>query len=235
MRPSQYSSLSEAKSLLNHLHKINPKYGIEIIFPQKKWLGIDLTQNDEAMAIINRHHEVFKDSSGNDFGLKFILGASSSADLWIHILDENKKIIGFSTNKFHQINSSSVNYFRVALFMQIIQKSGIYPLLQELRFKIFPSDYIISRTQHPVVYYAFKKLCNNHGMLISPTVDSVYSGSFNIAKELGLDINNKSAIIGAIRGEVLAQTPPPPKDIIPLWKQIDLKNGDVLVMVGYKK
>ena len=72
-------------------------------------------------------------------------------------------------------------------------------------------------------------------MLISPTVDNVYSGSFNIAKELGLDINNKSAIIGAIRGEVLAQTPPPPKDIIPLWKQIDLKNGDVLVMVGYKK
>ena len=104
MDTSQYSSLPEAKSLLNHLHKINPKYGIEIIFPKKKWLGEDLTQNDESMAIINNHHEVFKDSSGNDFGLKFIIGASTSADLWVHILDEEKNIIGFSTNEYHHLS-----------------------------------------------------------------------------------------------------------------------------------
>ena len=232
---SQYSSLPEAKSLLNHLHKINPKYGIEIIFPKKKWLGEDLTQNDESMAIINNHHEVFKDSSGNDFGLKFIIGASTSADLWVHILDEDKNIIGFSTNEYHHVSSGSVNYFRVTLLKKIIQRSGLYPFLQELRFNIFPSDFIISRTQHPVVYSAFKKLCNNHDMSISPRVGNVFSRSFKIAKEMGLDINDQSVIIGAIRGEVLVETPSPPEDLIPLWNQIDLKNGDVLVMIGYKK
>ena len=56
-----------------------------------------------------------------------------------------------------------------------------------------------------------------------------------IAKELDLDINPYSAIIGAIRGEVLAKTPAPSADLIPLWNQIDLKNGDVLVMIGYKE
>ena len=235
MDTSQYSSLPEAKSLLNHLHKINPKYGIEIIFPKKKWLGEDLTQNDESMAIINNHHEVFKDSSGNDFGLKFIIGASTSADLWVHILDEDKNIIGFSTNEYHHVSSGSVNYFRVTLLKKIIQRSGLYPFLQELRFNIFPSDLIISRTQHPVVYSTFKKLCNNHDMSISPTVGNVFSRSFKIAKEMGLDINDQSVIIGAIRGEVLVETPSPPEDLIPLWNQIDLKNGDVLVMIGYKK
>ena len=108
MDPTHYYSLPEAKLLLDHLRKINPKYGIEIVFPKKKWGEIDLTQNDEAMSIINRHHEVFKDSSGNDFGLKFIIGASTSADLWVHILDENKNIIGFSTNECHQVSSNSV-------------------------------------------------------------------------------------------------------------------------------
>ena len=39
----------------------------------------------------------------------------------------------------------------------------------------------------------------------------------------------------AISGEVLAETPLPPENLIPLWNQIDLKNGDVLVMIGYKK
>ena len=52
---------------------------------------------------------------------------------------------------------------------------------------------------------------------------------------MGLDINDQSVIIGAIRGEVLVKTPSPPEDLIPLWNQIDLKNGDVLVMIGYKK
>jgi hypothetical protein len=72
-------------------------------------------------------------------------------------------------------------------------------------------------------------------MLISPTVSNVYPKAFEIAKELGLDINPHSAILGAIRGEVLAKTPAPSEDLIPLWNQIDLKNGDVLVMIGYKE
>ena len=72
-------------------------------------------------------------------------------------------------------------------------------------------------------------------MSISPRVGNVFSGSFKIAKEMGLDINDQSVIIGAIRGEVLAETPLPPENLIPLWNQIDLKNGDVLVMIGYKK
>ena len=97
MYTSQYSSLPEAKSLLNHLHKINPKYGIEIIFPKKKWLGEDLTQNDESMAIINNHHEVFKDSSGNDFGLKFICRESN--DFFIFVQNMNPKICGRTRTK----------------------------------------------------------------------------------------------------------------------------------------
>ena len=37
------------------------------------------------MQYINQHHKVFQDSTENDFGIDYILGASTSADCWIHI------------------------------------------------------------------------------------------------------------------------------------------------------
>ena len=229
-----YKSLPELKLLLNHIHKINTEYGINIIFPNKKWPGLKLNQPPEAMNIIIRHYKVFLKASGNDFGLDFFIQASTSADLWIHILDENQNIIGLSTNEKHYVKNKSVNYFRITFFDKSIQGLGIYSLLQKLRFAIFPSDYIIARTQHPIVYKTFKKLCNHHGMSISPTVNSFYSKSINIAKGIGLNINDQSVIPGGIRGEVLTKTPAPSQDLASLWKRINLKNGDLLVMVGYK-
>lgn len=235
MSSSNYIGLPEATLLLNHLKTINPEYGIEIILPKKEWPGLKSNLSPQAMAIIHEHHKVFKNASGNDFGLKFIIGASASADLWIHILDENNNIIGFSTNQIHEVDKLNVNFFRTTFLNKIIQGVDIHPFMQNLKLAVLPADIIIARTQHPIIYKNFKTLCTNHGMIFNPTVDRVSSEVIDIGNKLGLNIDEESICRGVIQGEVLIKTPAIPKEIAPLWNKMNLKNGDVLFISGYKK
>ena len=106
----------QAIALSNYLKKINNDLTFEIIFPKKLWPNIEKEQPDEAMQYINQHHKVFQDSTENDFGIDYILGASTSADCWIHIKNGKDEIVGYATNVFYKINSQKVNFFRVTFF-----------------------------------------------------------------------------------------------------------------------
>ena len=66
MDTSIYISLPEAKILLDHIHKINPKYGIEIILPQQRWPNLKLNQTTDVMKMIHQHREVYLNASTND-------------------------------------------------------------------------------------------------------------------------------------------------------------------------
>ena len=87
MDTSIYKSLPEAKFLLDHIHNINPKYGIEIILPQQRWPNLKLNQETDVMKMIHQHREVYLNASTNDLGMIYHTEASGYADLWIHILD----------------------------------------------------------------------------------------------------------------------------------------------------
>lgn len=235
MNSSKYKTLPEATLLLNHLKKINPKYGIKIILPKNEWPDLKSNLSPEAMAIIHEHHKVFKNASGNDFGLKYIIGASASADLWIHILDENKNIIGFSTNQIYKVDKLNVNFFRTTFFNKIIQGIGIHPFIQNLKLAVLPADIIIARTQHPLIYMNFKTLCVNHGMMFAPTVKTVSPEVIAIGNKLGLKIDKESICRAVIQGEVLVNAPTTPREIASLWDKMNFQNGDVLFIAGYKK
>ena len=130
----------QALAFSNYLKKLNNDLSFEIIFPKVLWPNIEKEQPDEAMHYINQHHKVFQDSTENDFGIDYILGASTSADCWIHIKNGKDEIVGYATNVFYKINSQKVNFFRVTFFKQSIRQLKIYPYLQDLRINIFPSD-----------------------------------------------------------------------------------------------
>ena len=78
---------------MDHIHKINPKYGIEIILPQQRWPNLKLNQTTDVMKMIHQHREVYLNASTNDLGMIYHTEASGYADLWIHILDENENIL----------------------------------------------------------------------------------------------------------------------------------------------
>ena len=161
MNSSKYIEFSEATLLLNHLKTINPEYGIEIILPQQRWPNLKLNQTTDVMKMIHQHREVYLNASTNDLGMIYHTEASGYADLWIHILDENKNIIGLSINKLFEVNQNPLNYFQACMLSRDIQNLGIYPLLQDLRIAIFPANHILCRTQNPIVYKKYQESKKN--------------------------------------------------------------------------
>ena len=234
MDTSIYKSLPEAKFLLDHIHKINPKYGIEIILPQQRWPNLKLNQTTDVMKMIHQHREVYLNASTNDLGMIYHTEASGYADLWIHILDENRNIIGLSINKLFEVNQNPLNYFQACMLSRDIQNLGIYPLLQDLRIAIFPANHILCRTQNPIVYKKYQEFCCKHGMSISPTLNKIYPQSIDIVKAAGFNIDDQSVSRNAINGEVLKETPIPDQEIASLWDRINIANGDLLVIICYK-
>ena len=98
MTRTDYKSLPQAQSLLDHLKSINQGFDIEIIQPKKRWPDIETSKSPKVMEVIRQHHRVSKNGFGNDIGLDAIIHRNQNADLWIHILVENKNIIGVSIN-----------------------------------------------------------------------------------------------------------------------------------------
>ena len=224
----------QALSLSKYLESLDLKLSFEIIFPKNRWPNIENEQSDEAMYYINQHHTVFQDSTENDFGIDYILGASTSADCWIHILKGRDEIVGYATNIFYELKNQKVNFFRVTFFKQSIRQLKIYPYLQDFRINLFPSDYIFSRTQNPVVYKIFKRFFSTYKMKIAPSLDGFDNKCIAIAKELGFEVDNDLIIKNAVRGIVAKNTPTIEGEINILWNKINLNNGDVYLVVGYK-
>ena len=230
-----YKSTPQSKNLLAHLHSIDPGFDIDIIHPKERWPDIETRKSPEVMDIIRQHHKVSKNGLGNDIGLDAFVHRNRDADLWIHILDKDKNIIGFSINEGYEIDGKNINYFRATIFNKAIQKSGIYPLLNELKILIIPADILMVRTQNPVVYKYFVKLCHDHGLSVSPTVNQIDPDILELARKLDPDVDDESVHRQIFDGEALIGTPNPPDDIAPIWDRMDIYDGDILVIVGYSK
>lgn len=230
-----YKSTPQARKLLAHLHRMDPGFDIDIIHPKQRWPNIEKRKSVEVMNIIRQHHQVSKNGLGNDIGFDAFVHRNRDADLWIHILDKKKRIIGFSINEGYEIEGKTINYFRATIFNKAIQKSGIYPLLNELKILIIPSDILMVRTQNPVVYKYFTQLCDNHGLSVSPTVEKIDSDMVKLAKKLDPDVDEFSVHRKIFGGEALIGTPKPPPDIAPIWDRMNIYDGDILVIVGFPK
>ncbi len=233
MHTESYYQLPQAKVLLDHLKSMNSGYSIEIILPKKRWPNLETRKSPEVMDIIRKHYEVSKDGFGNDLGFDALVHRNRDADLWIHILDGEGNLIGFSINEGYRVDGKTINYFRITVFIKEIQARGIYPLLNELKVAIIPADIYLVRTQNPVVFKYFNHLCRDHGLAVSPTAKKIDSYAVNIARNLIPDIDALSVQRSVLEGEALIGTPKPPKEHKPIWERMDIHKGDVVVIVGY--
>jgi hypothetical protein len=233
MKTDQLRKLPEAVALLDHLKAINPGYDIEIIEPKKRWPDIETRKLPEVMDIIRQQHEVSKDGFANDIGFEAILHRNRDADLWIHIMDENGKLIGFSINEGYVVEDQSINYFRITVFYKNIQKKGIYPLLNELKVAIIPADIYLVRTQNPIVYTYFTQMCKQRGLRVSPMATHIDPAALDIARHLIPDVDESSVQRSLLMGEALKGTPKPPVESAPIWDRMDIFSGDVVVIIGY--
>ena len=235
MTEFKYIKSIELKSLLKHLKSIDRGLNLKIIKPKIKWPNIQNHQSIEVINIIREHHLLSQNSFGSDIGFNKILERSINADLWIHILDNKNKIIGLSINKKLFLNKQFVNEFCMTILNKHYKKLGIYPLLNELRIKFFPCDYLLVRTQNPFVYKYFSKLCLDNSYKVSPTINKINSNIIELIKELYPKVDSNSIQRSGFDNELLKNTPKPPIEIKPIWDRMDISNGDLVIIVGYKK
>ena len=233
MKTDQLKLLPQAVALLDHLKEMNSGYDIEIIRPKKRWPDIETRKLPEVMDIIRQQHEVSKEGFGNDIGFEAIVHRNRDADLWIHIMDENGKLIGFSINEGYKVEDQSINYFRITVFYKNIQKQGIYPLLNELKVAIIPADIYLVRTQNPIVYKYFTQMCEQRGLRVSPTATHIDPAALDIARHLIPGVDESSVQRSLLMGEALKGTQKPPVEYAPIWDRMDIYNGDVVVIIGY--
>jgi len=233
MKTDQLRKLPQAVAFLDRLKAINPGYQIKIIEPKKRWPDIETRKLPKVMDIIRQHHIVSIDGLGRDIGLEAIVQRSRDTDLWIHILDENGKLIGFSINEVCDFQDKLINFFRVTIFSKSLQKHGIYALMNELKLAIISADILLVRTQNPIVYKYFTQMCEQKRLKVSPKANYIDPASLDIARQILPQVDEFSVERGVLKREALKGTPKPPEEYVPIWDRMDIYNGDVVVIIGY--
>ena len=84
------------------------------------------------------------------------------------------------------------------------------------------------------MYKIFSRFFKLYGLKIAPSLNGFDSKCIKVARSLGFDVDDNLIIKNAVRGIVAKNTPFIEGEIDTLWKKIDLNNGDVYLVVGYK-
>ena len=88
-------------------------YDLEIIYPKIRWPDNSIKESSEKLKMMRQHHNISINALDNDLGFQAIFDRNSEADLWIHIIDDKKNIIGWSINKKIIIENQTANYFKI--------------------------------------------------------------------------------------------------------------------------
>jgi hypothetical protein len=234
MNNYNYKHSSKFKTLLEKLRLINPLFDIEIIFPKNRWPENTVNEPSEKMKIMRHHHNISINALNNDIGLQAIIDRNSEADLWIHIIDDKKNIIGWSINKKLIIENQTANYFQITMFHKSIQGQGLYPLINELRIEIIKPDLLFVRTQNPQVYKYFSKLCQNNNFKISPTKEFTNIKMVKLLENLFENLDNQSVQRGLFNNAVSNNPLKFDNETEFIWSRMSIDKGDCLVIVGYR-
>jgi hypothetical protein len=233
MNDFNYKNSAKVKKLIKRLKQINPLYDLEIIYPKIRWPDNSIKESSEKLKMMRQHHNISINALDNDLGFQAIFDRNSEADLWIHIIDDKKNIIGWSINKKIIIENQTANYFKITMFHKKIQGQGIYPLLNEIRIEIIKPDLLFVRTQNPQVYKYFTQLCQNNNFKISPTMDYTDIKMVKLLENIFDNIDNQSVQRGLFNKAVSNNPLKFDNDTELIWNRIIIDKGDCLVIIGY--
>ena len=235
MNDFNYNNSANFKKLIKRLKQINPLYDLEIIFPKIRWPENSIQESSEKLKIMKQHHNISINALNNDLGLQAIIDRNSEADLWIHIIDDKKNIIGWSINKKIIIEDQTANYFQITMFHECLQGQGIYPLLNELRIEIIKADLLFVRTQNPQVYKYFTQLCHNNNYKISPTTKNTNIKIVKLLENTFNNLDDESVQRGLFNKAVSNNPQKFDNETRFIWSRMNVDEGDCLIIIGYKR
>ena len=94
----------------------------------------------------------------------------------------------------------------------------------------------MTRTQNPKVMHGFNHLCQSFNYSMNPSIEGIIdSFALKVAKSQYQDCNDQMICKNAYGRELMANTPKPTDFTKHMVKDLDVDNGDAIVLVGIKQ
>ncbi len=201
---------------------------IEVIRPKK-----DRIPSEKMDFLIGELYDVALDSFAKYLPYEAINSRTRDSDYIIVLRDKIGKAVGYSVNELLYLDGIAVNYYATALLRRSIQRKGLYSILNELRYDSLPADAIMTRTQNPVIYRSFSRLCREKDCELHPNGVDIPKNVKMIAKAHSPDVDDNLVVRGVYFGRSLMDDTPKPKgEEIKVWSNLDVNSGDAVILIG---
>lgn len=191
--------------------------------------------------LIADFHAVTVDAFGRWLPYQALEDRSREADYLLVLREETGRMAGFMVNNLLALDGTMVNYFSTDMIRREYHGLGLYPLLNSLRAEALPATALMTRTQNPRVYRAFRQVCVRHGYNIYPSSDRTTPEALRLAKAFSPEVREDLIVesiydFGEGRGAraLMYDTPPPKSDEELIWRHLNIEQGDAVLILGVK-
>ena len=152
------------------------------------------------------------------------------------LLSQAERIVGYAVNDLLSLAGHDVNYFASGFLRREYQGRGLYAELNRVRAALLPATVLMTRTQNPLVYAQFRKLCLNQGYACEPEEKKIPKEVLTIARAYSPEVEDSLIVRGVYWNRSLMNDTPLPKGDLErrIWSNVDVGRGDAVIIVGRK-
>ena len=223
----------EGRSLSGLLAKHG--YTFQVYYPKEEMI-VDPLGNCEFTRFIYEQYALTNRLFKDQVNVNVAIDQAFRSDIWIHIHDKKKRIVGYTINNFEMHAGVPVNYMSVALLEKELHGKGIYVALNKVRIAAIPSaKALITITQNPRVYRGLRRAAEKLSWIIAPDGTKQVPIIKKVVRSKFSGVDEHFVVKDAYFGSsLLADTPKPvTEDEKAVWSNLDVNNGDAVVIVTY--
>ncbi|MBI4152604.1 hypothetical protein HY495_02740 [Candidatus Woesearchaeota archaeon] len=152
------------------------------------------------------------------------------------LLSQAERIVGYAVNDLLSLAGHDVNYFASGFLRREYQGRGLYAELNRARAALLPTKVMMTRTQNPVVYAQFRKLCLERGYACEPAGEQISPEALTIARTYSPAVEDSLIVRGVYwERSLMADTPPAKGELEKkIWSQLNVEKGDAVIIVGIR-
>ncbi len=203
---------------------------LEVLRPQENEADKHKTKE-----LIDSFYDVALDAFSKWLPREAIESRTADASCVIALYKDNR-VVAYAVNDLLTLAGHEVNYYASGFIRRELQGNGLYSYLNMLRQQLLPADHVMTRTQNPIVYREFKKLCDKLRYTLDPKNGTVSNLAIELAREFTPEVESNMVVRGVYWNRSLMDDTPEPKSELEreVWKNINLNNGDAVILVGSK-
>ncbi len=205
-----------------------------------EWSILRPKENEEdaqsVRTILPNLYDVALDAFGKWLPAEAIESRTAEGSL-VLVLYQEERIIGYAVNDLLSLAGREVNYFASGFLRREMQGNGLYSEMNRLRAELLPANVMMTRTQNPLVYAQFKKLCDEKKYRLEPQGRIVQKETLAIARAYSPEVEESMIVRGIYWNRSLMDDTPMPRGEMErrIWSNLTVEKGDALIIIGDKR